>query len=105
MDFSRKVNQSYGSASIRSIDARSGSEAVTSASRRIAYAVSIHKAQGLEYDAVKIVVTNANEEDLTHSIFYTAVTRALRHLRIFWTPDMEPFLISQNLIDELLVED
>jgi hypothetical protein len=56
---------------------------------QVAYAVSIHKAQGLEYDAVKIVVTNANEEDLTHSIFYTAITRARRHLRIFWTPETQ----------------
>jgi hypothetical protein len=56
---------------------------------QVAYAVSIHKAQGLEYDAVKIVVTNANEEDLTHSIFYTAVTRARQHLRIFWTPETQ----------------
>jgi ATP-dependent exoDNAse (exonuclease V) alpha subunit len=56
---------------------------------QVAYAVSIHKAQGLEYDSVKIVVTNANEEALTHSIFYTAVTRARRHLRIFWTPETQ----------------
>jgi ATP-dependent exoDNAse (exonuclease V) alpha subunit len=56
---------------------------------QVAYAVSIHKAQGLEYDSVKIVVTNANEEDLTHSIFYTAVTRARAHLRIFWTPETQ----------------
>ena len=56
---------------------------------QVAYAVSIHKAQGLEYDSVKIVVTNANEEDLTHSIFYTAVTRARERLRIFWTPETQ----------------
>jgi len=56
---------------------------------QVAYAVSIHKAQGLEYDSVKIVVTDANEEDLTHSIFYTAVTRARRYLRIFWTPETQ----------------
>jgi hypothetical protein len=56
---------------------------------QVAYAVSIHKAQGLEYDSVKVVVTDANEEDLTHSIFYTAVTRARRHLRIFWTPETQ----------------
>ena len=43
---------------------------------QVAYAVSIHKAQGLEYDSVKIVITDANEDDITHSIFYTAVTRA-----------------------------
>lgn len=56
---------------------------------QVAYAVSIHKAQGLEYDSVKIVVTDANEEDLSHSIFYTAVTRAREHLRIFWTPETQ----------------
>ena len=43
---------------------------------QVAYAVSIHKAQGLEYDSVKIVITGANEDDISHSIFYTAVTRA-----------------------------
>lgn len=56
---------------------------------QVAYAVSIHKAQGLEYDSVKVVVTNANEEDLTHSIFYTAITRARENLRIFWTPETQ----------------
>jgi ATP-dependent exoDNAse (exonuclease V) alpha subunit len=56
---------------------------------QVAYAVSIHKAQGLEYDSVKIVVTDANEDDLSHSIFYTAVTRAREHLRIFWTPETQ----------------
>ena len=54
---------------------------------QVAYAVSIHKAQGLEYDSVKIVITDANEDDITHSIFYTAVTRARERLRIFWTPE------------------
>lgn len=56
---------------------------------QVAYAVSIHKAQGLEYDSVKIVITDANEDDITHSIFYTAVTRAREHLQIFWTPETQ----------------
>jgi UvrD-like helicase C-terminal domain len=50
---------------------------------QVAYTVSIHKAQGLEYDSVKIVITDANEDDITHSTFYTAVTRAREDLRIF----------------------
>lgn len=61
---------------------------------QIAYAVSIHKAQGLEYDSVKIVITDANEEDITHSIFYTAVTRARQSLRIFWTPETQQAVLS-----------
>ena len=56
---------------------------------QVAYAVSIHKAQGLEYDSVKIVITDANEDDITHSIFYTAVTRTRDRLQIFWTPETQ----------------
>ncbi|AZR21413.1 DUF2075 domain-containing protein [Xanthomonas vasicola] len=63
---------------------------------QVAYAVSIHKAQGLEYDSVKVVVTDTNEENLTHSIFYTAITRARQHLRIFWTPETQRKVL-QNL--------
>ena len=51
---------------------------------QVAYAVSIHKAQGLEYDSVKIIITNQSEERITHNIFFTAVTRAKRSLKIFW---------------------
>lgn len=61
----------------------------TSVPFQVAYAVSIHKAQGLEYDSVKIVITDANEDDITHSIFYTAVTRARESLKIFWTPETQ----------------
>ena len=49
---------------------------------QIAYAVSIHKAQGLEYDSVKIVITDEIDELITHSIFYTAITRAKKRLKI-----------------------
>lgn len=67
----------------------------TSVPFQIAYAVSIHKAQGLEYDSVKIVITDANEEDITHSIFYTAVTRARERLRIFWTPETQQSVLRR----------
>ena len=62
---------------------------------QVAYAVSIHKAQGLEYDSVKIVITDANEDNITHSIFYTAVTRARKHLRIFWTPETQQGVLQR----------
>ena len=62
---------------------------------QVAYAVSIHKAQGLEYDSVKIVITDANEDDITHSILYTAVTRARKQLRIFWTPETQQRVLSR----------
>lgn len=56
---------------------------------QIAYAISIHKAQGLEYNSVKIVITNEVEELITHNIFYTAITRAKEELKIYWTPETE----------------
>jgi hypothetical protein len=67
----------------------------TSVPFQVAYAVSIHKAQGLEYDSVKIVITDANEDDITHSIFYTAVTRARKHLQIFWTPETQNAVLQR----------
>jgi ATP-dependent exoDNAse (exonuclease V) alpha subunit len=56
---------------------------------QVAYAVSIHKAQGLEYGSVKIVITSETEEMITHNIFYTAITRAKEKLKIYWTPEAE----------------
>jgi hypothetical protein len=61
---------------------------------QVAYAVGIHKAQGLEYDAVKVVITSANEDDITHNIFYTAITRARQELRIYWSPETQQAVIS-----------
>ena len=66
----------------------------TSVPFQVAYAVSIHKARGLEYDSVKIVITDANEDDITHSIFYTAVTRARESLKIFWTPETQQAVLK-----------
>lgn len=54
---------------------------------QIAYAVSIHKAQGLEYDSVKVIITSDSEEKISHNIFYTAITRAKNKLIVYWTPE------------------
>ncbi len=61
---------------------------------QIAYAVSIHKAQGLEYNSVKIIITNEIEELITHNIFYTAITRAKEKLKIYWTPETEHKILT-----------
>lgn len=54
---------------------------------QVSYAVSIHKAQGLEYNSVKIIIPSSNAEKITHSIFYTAITRAKEKLKIFWSAE------------------
>ncbi|QPC85257.1 AAA family ATPase [Phototrophicus methaneseepsis] len=61
---------------------------------QVAYAVSIHKAQGLEFNSVKIVITDEIEDHITHSIFYTAITRAKEKLKIYWTPEVGQRILS-----------
>jgi ATP-dependent exoDNAse (exonuclease V) alpha subunit len=56
---------------------------------QVSYAISIHKAQGLEYNSVKIIITNEVEELISHNIFYTAITRTKEKLKIYWTPETE----------------
>lgn len=55
---------------------------------QLAYAVSIHKAQGLEYDSVKVIIPKSNLERVTHGIFYTAITRAKKKLKIYWSAEI-----------------
>lgn len=62
---------------------------------QVSYAISIHKAQGLEYNSVKIVITNEVEERITHNIFYTAITRAKEKLNIYWSPETENYILKQ----------
>ncbi len=65
---------------------------------QIAYAVSIHKAQGLEYNSVKIVITNETEERISHNIFYTAITRAREKLKIYWSPETENKILCNMVL-------
>lgn len=61
---------------------------------QLAYAVSIHKAQGLEYNSIKIVIPNSNSERISHGIFYTAITRTKEKLKIYWSSDTMEKIIS-----------
>lgn len=61
---------------------------------QVAYAVSIHKAQGLEYDSVKIVISNEVDEMITHNIFYTAITRAKKKMKIYWSPEVQEGILK-----------
>lgn len=63
---------------------------------QVAYAVSIHKSQGLEYNSVKIVISNESENRITHDIFYTAITRAQNHLKIYW-----PSSVANNILSTI----
>ncbi len=62
---------------------------------QVAYAISIHKAQGLEFSSVKIIINNEVEERITHNIFYTAITRAKDKLKIYWSPETEKKILKE----------
>lgn len=61
---------------------------------QIAYALSIHKAQGLEFDSVKVIIPSVNSEKITHGVFYTAITRAKKSLKIFWSSETMRDVVS-----------
>lgn len=67
---------------------------------QLAYAVSIHKAQGLEYDSVKVIIPNSNSEKITHGIFYTAITRAKKRLKIYWSAETMDKIVKSFSVDE-----
>ena len=61
---------------------------------QLAYAVSIHKAQGLEFDSVKVVIPSVNTEKITKGVFYTAITRTKKKLKIYWSSETMQAIIS-----------
>lgn len=93
-DFELMENAENGNSVIRflvdkykSSDEDDDASSATVVPFQVAYAVSIHKAQGLEYKSVKVVITDEVEEMISHNIFYTAITRARERLKIYWTPE------------------
>ena len=65
---------------------------------QIAYAVSIHKSQGLEFSNVKIVICDDVDDEITHNIFYTAVTRSTSNLKIYWSKDTQIKVLSKIMV-------
>lgn len=70
----------------------------------VSYATSIHKSQGLEFNSVKIIISDESEELITKNIFYTAITRSKNYLKIYWSPECQNMIIK-NMKDYNLNED
>lgn len=70
----------------------------------VSYATSIHKAQGLEFDTVKIIISNEVGDLITKNIFYTAITRTRKNLKIYWTAECQNNIIN-NMKNENLKKD
>lgn len=81
--------------SLENVDADDEEDDTTVMPFQIAYAISIHKAQGLEYRSVKLVISDEIDALITHNIFYTAITRARERLRIYWSPEVGHKVLSR----------
>ena len=54
----------------------------------LAYAISVHKSQGSEFDFVYIVIPHRNSHLLSMELLYTAITRAQKKATIFLQQDV-----------------
>ncbi len=58
----------------------------------LAYAISVHKSQGSEFDRVYFIVPKQKTALLSPELFYTGVTRATRHCTLLVEEDIAPLL-------------
>ncbi|MGD9567047.1 MAG: AAA family ATPase [Sedimentibacter sp.] len=54
----------------------------------LAYAISVHKSQGSEFDYVYLIVPKRDSHLLSMELLYTAITRAQKHLTMFIQDDI-----------------
>ena len=74
---------------------------------RLAYACTVHKAQGLEYDVIVMPIVTGFRHQLQRNLLYTAVTRAKKRVVLVGTQQALARAISndkEDLRDTLLVE-
>ena len=62
-----------------------------------AFAITIHKSQGSEFDEVAIILSNQENSILSKEILYTAVTRARKNTLIIVTEDILRKTIERNV--------
>jgi hypothetical protein len=58
----------------------------------LGYALSVHKAQGSEFDRVYLILPKRNSQLLSMELIYTAITRSKKHLTIFAQEDVTTFI-------------
>ena len=63
----------------------------------MAYAISIHKAQGSEFNTVVIPICRAYSKMLYQKLIYTAVTRAKQNLYLIGSFDSLVYATNNNI--------
>jgi hypothetical protein len=69
----------------------------------LAYAISVHKAQGSEFDRVYFVIPKHKRSLLSRELFYTGLTRAARHCTLLVEEDISPLLSMRRLENSRLL--
>ena len=57
----------------------------------LAYVLTIHKAQGSEFDSIYLILPNKESRLLSMELLYRGITRASKHLTIFTQEDVSSF--------------
>lgn len=63
-----------------------------------AFAMTVHKAQGSEFDEVAFVLPQQSSPILSRELFYTAVTRAAKAIRIFAAKDILRATLARRVL-------
>ncbi|HUO38489.1 MAG TPA: exodeoxyribonuclease V subunit alpha [Mycobacterium sp.] len=61
-----------------------------------AYAMTIHRSQGSQYDSVSIVLPDAQSPLLSRQLLYTAITRARRQVQVIASPEAVAAAVSRQ---------
>lgn len=66
---------------------------------RMAYAITVHKSQGQEYDVILLPWVSGFKHQLTRNLLYTAITRARKKVIILGHPDAVEKAVRNNRED------
>jgi exodeoxyribonuclease V alpha subunit len=63
-----------------------------------AFAMTVHKAQGSEFQSVLVILPEAESPVLTRELLYTAITRARRQVELWWTEKAVSTALSRTVV-------
>jgi hypothetical protein len=87
----------YGSSLGRAPNGKSTPAEDVEENLELGYAVSVHKAQGSEFDRVYFVVPKHKRALLSRELFYTGLTRATKHCTLLLEEDITPLLSMRRV--------
>ena len=62
------------------------------------HAMSVHKSQGSQFDAVTLILPPPESPLLTRELFYTAITRAQRHVRVIGPAESVVVAVDRRIL-------